>query len=400
MKTHRLLFALFALFATARMSYGLATEEIGPDSQRQHPTTAQPDWPVGIVELARHDSRVYSFWVNGNENFYFKAAPDQIRELVQLFSETRMRDHELRIRIGNPQAKTFDGDQIGYNVDLHVLGGIALAVNRQRGHLNTYEPTLTIYVDPVADQDLFQDARLPDNIILDNEVSTWALTSKKTKPNRKAWHARVEFDDATPATDYEHGISTTVTLWDVDKKAGINLGKVSVEGEFHAVFSDKELAYLEAERSWLTLTTGNWATKPKRDDPRLTVANLALDKSEAQPVRIRKPGFYHGRLLFEDGSPPVLDPIPWPGAEISINFPYAGSANPDAQGYFKVFFTQDQFESLQSKKARKNIYIPSYQKKGRSSALFTFPVSELSLTKDDVFVVKIPNPAPMPDGAE
>jgi hypothetical protein len=112
-KTHRLLLALFVLFAAARMSYGLATEEIGPDSQRQHPTTAQPDWPVGIVELARHDSRVYSFWVNGNENFFFQAAPDQIRELVQLFSQTRMRDHELRIRIGNPQVKTFGGDQIG-----------------------------------------------------------------------------------------------------------------------------------------------------------------------------------------------------------------------------------------------------------------------------------------------
>ncbi len=396
-KTLGLLVLLSALSFMARTSFGLATEEIGPDSTRNHPTTAQSDWPIGIVQLARHDSRVYSFWVNGNENFYFQASHDQIRELVQLYSQSRMRDHELRIRIGNPQTKTFKGEEIGYNVNLHVLGGIALAVFRDRDQISTHEPTLTIYVDPVIDEDLFKDVMLPDNIILDNEVATWTLQGTSSKPNRKVWHASVQFEDATPATDYESGISTTVTLWEAGQEGGINLGRVSIEGDFSAVFSDKEVAFLEAEKSWLTLTTGNWSTQPRPDHPRLNADHLALDKSDARPVKLRKPGFYYGRLLFEDGSPPVLEPVPWPGAEIRINFPYASPSGIDTDGYFKVFFTADQFEELKTKKARRNIYVPSYEKRGRSTARFIYPAAKLSVNKDDAFVVKIPNPAPKPD---
>jgi hypothetical protein len=74
--------------------------------------------------------------------------------------------------------------------------------------------------------------------------------------------------------------------------------------------------------------------------------------------------------------------------------------NVDAEGYFKVFFTKDQFESLKSTNPRKNIYIPSYQHKGRSTARFAFPVSKLSLNEDEAFVVSIPNPAPKPVDAE
>jgi hypothetical protein len=311
-----------------------------------------------------------------------------------------MRDHELQIRIGNPQTKTFKGDPIAYNVNLHVLGGIALAMNRRGEQLDTYEPTLTIYVDPVVDEDLFKDVALPDNLILDNEVGTWQLASKKSKPNRKLWHARVLFDDATPATDYENGISTTVTLWDTGEAAGIKLGTVSIEGEFSAAFSDKELAYLEAEKSWLTLTTGNWSTQAERDHPRLSAEYLVLDKNDAAPVKIRRPSFYHGRLLFDDGSPALLNPVPWPGAEIRVEFPYASPSSLDAEGYFKVFFTQDQFDALKSRKVQKNIYIPSYEQRGRSRARFTFPAAKLSLRKDQAFVVKIPNPAPKPKAGD
>ena len=93
----------------------------------------------------------------------------------------------------------------------------------------------------------------------------------------------------------------------------------------------------------------------------------------------------------------MLEPVPWPGAEIRINFPYASPSGIDTDGYFKVFFTADQFEELKTKKARRNIYVPSYEKRGRSTARFIYPAAKLSVNKDDAFVVKIPNPAPKPD---
>jgi len=72
MNTKKILVILlwYMLLGTCSQSYGMASEQIGPDSL--HPTVAQQDWPKGIVGIPRHESRVYSIWVNGNENFYFK----------------------------------------------------------------------------------------------------------------------------------------------------------------------------------------------------------------------------------------------------------------------------------------------------------------------------------------
>jgi hypothetical protein len=121
---------------------------------------------------------------------------------------------------------------------------------------------------------------------------------------------------------------------------------------------------------------------------------LTREKEQARPVQVGVPSYYHGRLLFEDGSPPILDPAPWPGAEIMVDFPYAGPAIFEPDGYFKVSLTKDQFEKLKARKDRKNIYIPSYKEKGSSSALYTFPTSLLSQDKTKAGVVKITRPKP------
>ncbi len=93
MRTCQLLPAALILLSCAQSGHGMGEEEIGPDKDRGHLTVEQPGWPAGMVEILRHDSRVYSIWVNGNENFYFQATPDGIGELVKLYSQTRLRDH-------------------------------------------------------------------------------------------------------------------------------------------------------------------------------------------------------------------------------------------------------------------------------------------------------------------
>jgi hypothetical protein len=141
---------------------------------------------------------------------------------------------------------------------------------------------------------------------------------------------------------------------------------------------------------------GNWYTEAKKDDPRLIAEKLTLDKKTAQPVTITKPEFYYGRILFEDGSPPILTPAPWPGAEIWVEFPYGGVANIDSDGYFKVYFTKEQYETFKTSKdkPRNNIYVPSYKEKNTSGARFVFPASKLSRDKKTAGVVKIPFPDP------
>ena len=194
-------------------------------------------------------------------------------------------------------------------------------MTREKGEAETYEPTLTIFVDPAADQAFWKKIALPDNIVLNNEAANCPWKGKATKPKRKVWFARVNFDDSSPAADFEHGVHTEVTLWEKNVKAGIHLGEVNNEGHFHAAFSDKEIADLKAGKSWLTLTVGNWLTEARKDHPKLSVEKLSLDKQTVQPVTIARPEFYYGRILFEDGSPPILVPAPWPGAGISSRLP-------------------------------------------------------------------------------
>lgn len=396
MRNGRVLLLGLAIVSFSRVCCGWGQEQIGPDSSRSHLTTAQPDWPAGILEIARDETRVYSSWVNGNEEFYFQATPADINRLIRLFSETRMRDHALSIKPGDVHVKTFDGDLIAYNVRLDVVGGIALQTSQDDERADTYEPTMTVYADPNADpnadQTFWSQITLPANIILNNEVATCPLTSAATKPERTLWYAYVLFDDSTPAMDAEGRLATAVTLWEKEVEDGIKLGRVNHKGEWHAAFSEHEIADLKAGKSWLTLTPGNWSTEAKKDDPRLNLENLARDKNGLQPVRIPKPKFYYGRILFEDGSAPILDPKPWPGAEIRVEFPYAHPGSIDSEGYFSVYFTEEQYETLAAEKGRKNIYIPSYEESGSSTALFVFPVSKLSQDKAEAGVVKIPKP--------
>ena len=112
MKTFHLLLAMTALLICAQAGYGMATERIGPDKDQRHPTVGQPGWPAGMIKILGHDSRVYSIWVNGNENFYFEASPDEISELIKLYSKARLRDHVVTIKKGEKEVGTFKGDKI------------------------------------------------------------------------------------------------------------------------------------------------------------------------------------------------------------------------------------------------------------------------------------------------
>jgi hypothetical protein len=140
------------------------------------------------------------------------------------------------------------------------------------------------------------------------------------------------------------------------------------------------------------VTAGNFLTTARSNDKRFPVDLLTQDKNKAQPFKLAPPPYYYGRLLFEDGTPPIIDKKPWPGAEIFVDFPYAGVARPDAQGYFCVCFDRAQFDQLIEQKSRKNIYVPEKQS-GSSTARAVFPPTLLSTDKSKAGVVKIPKPA-------
>jgi hypothetical protein len=390
MNKHIAIMAALGILGLCRSSYGMATEQIGPDAA--HPTVAQRDWPKGIVGIPRHMSRVYSIWVNGNENFYFKCKVDEINELLAIFAKTRMRDHVVRIETGIKKATTFGKEEIEYNVQLQIVAGIVLSFAREKMRDDLpLEPRLTILTGD-NDGALVKQLKWPENLIVESEILGISINSANTKPKRDVYYGLCEFADGSPPVEFVKGVNSRITLWEQNEPNGINVGRIDNKGYIMLRLSDDELADLKKGKTWLTMTIGNWLVKAARTDTRFPADMLTKDKDKAQPIKVTTPSYYYGRLLFEDGSPPVLDPPPWPGAEIMLSFPYGGRADFESEGYFKLAMTTEQFEQLLKRKDRRNIYIPDLIRKGRSRAEFTFPANLLSPDRARAGAVKIPRP--------
>ncbi len=382
------LLCLLPMLLACRLCYGMASEQIGPDSD--HPTVAQPDWPHGIVGIPRHLSRVYSIWINGNENFYFKCKVDEINELISTFSKTRMRDHIVQIQSGKEAVSTFGKQEIDYNVRLQIVGGIVLSFAREEMRDDLpLEPRLTLLTEDA--NALVKQLTWPENVIVESEIPGVLINPKNEKPERNVYYGLCELADGSPPVEFVK-VRSQITLWEHNEPNGINVGRIDNKGYLMVRLSDTELADLKQGRTWLTLTMGNFLVKALRTDMRFPIDMLTPDKDKAQAIKVAGPEYYYGRILFEDGSPPTLDPQPWPGAKISASFPYGGSVDFDLQGTFKLAMTPAQFEQLKTRKPRKNITIPDLVKRGRSRAQFTFPPNLLSQDRSKAGVVKIPKP--------
>ena len=389
MKKHIAIMAVVGILSLCRSSYGMATEQIGPDAT--HPTVSQPGWPKGIVGIPRHLSRVYSIWVNGNENFYFKCKVDEINELLALFAAVRMRDHVVRIQSGVEKVSTFGKEEIEYNVRLQIVAGIVLSFAREKMRDDLpLEPRLTILTGD-DDGALVKQLNWPENVIVESEIPGVAINSNNTKPKRDVYYGLCEFADGSPPVEFVK-VNSQITLWEQNEPNGINVGRIDNKGYCQVLLSTSELADLKKGKTWLTITVGNWLVEAARTDMRFPAEMLTKDKDKARAIKVATPSHYYGRILFEDGSPPILDPPPWPGAEIEVSFPYSGSGDIDSQGYFKLAITTEQFEKLIARKDRRNIYIPDLFETGRATARWTFPANLLSPDKAKAGVVKIPRP--------
>jgi len=337
-------------------------------------------------------SRVYSLWVNGNETFYFNCTVDEINELLAIFARARLRDHVVRIERGNNKVRTFKHEDIQYNVRLQIVGGIALAATRN-SKINDLplEPELTI-LTPDDNGAFVRQLKWPKNLIVESEIPGISINPDVTTPKRNFYYGKLEFEDGSPPVEFVKNRSR-ITLWEQEKAGGISVGSVSNKGYTMLRLSEEELAGLKKGTSWLTVTIGNYMAKAGKSDQRFPVEMLTRDIEQAQAVKVKGLEYYYGRILFLDGSPPVFDSPPWwPGAEIHLDFAYAGSADFDSDGYFKVYFTRDQYERLKAQKPRRNIYVPRYEESGLSTARFTFPPNLLSQDKAKAGVVKIPRP--------
>ena len=128
--------------------------------------------------------------------------------------------------------------------------------------------------------------------------------------------------------------------------------------------------------------------------------NVVSGKTKKVTVSANKP--YYGRIIFEDGSPIVIKPEPWPGATTSIRGMGEGDIRNiiiydiDDKGYFKIYLSQGQYQLF---KSRKNWFMVSfpYIDKKTNMVEDVFADNLLSTNKSKAGVARIPKPKGEPE---
>jgi hypothetical protein len=115
-----LTFAVLALCLPGK-ARALATEDFGnaPTSELNY-----KDWP-GIMPVVSHSSRVYHWWCNGNEQFYYRGDTAALNDALKKFAASKANVHEVLLQPGPGIARSFRGKTIPYDWNLHIIGGIA-----------------------------------------------------------------------------------------------------------------------------------------------------------------------------------------------------------------------------------------------------------------------------------
>ncbi len=135
--------ALLAIASIApRSALALGDEKFG-----NKPVTGQPGWAGGVLATVNLKSRVYSYWVNGNESFFFRGGTKELNEALAKFAaiDTEVREVFILPRRGG--TRSFNGTPVACDWELKVPGGIFLAIAGKdtQARVHPVRPTLFIF---------------------------------------------------------------------------------------------------------------------------------------------------------------------------------------------------------------------------------------------------------------
>jgi hypothetical protein len=107
-------------------AWALATEDFGNAnaSNAAGNELNYKEWQ-GIVPLMNHSSRVYHWWCNGSEQFYYRGDTATLNDALQKFAAAKADVHEVLLQPGPGITHSFHARTIPYNWSLHVQGGIS-----------------------------------------------------------------------------------------------------------------------------------------------------------------------------------------------------------------------------------------------------------------------------------
>lgn len=118
----------------------------------------------GILPVLNDTHRVYRWWVNGNEKFFFRGDTIALNAALEAFSKVKSKKLEVVLRPGPTSTGTFHGDKkVAYNWHLHLIGGIVghMSKNDLGGNVWPTHPMMYVYV---GGEIQLSDLEIPDNV--------------------------------------------------------------------------------------------------------------------------------------------------------------------------------------------------------------------------------------------
>ena len=118
--THAVLF--LCVLGIPVVVYALGTENFG-----DRPIEISCDWYDGVAVVAQSPGMIYSRWVNGGEDFYYKADTSTFNNALQKFAAISSPVRSLVIEAGPGTVKSLQGDkEFTFDWKLDVASGIYL----------------------------------------------------------------------------------------------------------------------------------------------------------------------------------------------------------------------------------------------------------------------------------
>lgn len=154
----RILTFLVALLCFSNLAWGLGEEQTGNEPVRGEKS------PPGVLSVINDTHRVYRWWVNGNEKFFFRGDTIALNSALEAFAAIESDKLEMVLRPGPVTTSNFHGDQeFPYNWNLHLIGGIVSGMSKEDLGVNVWpsHPILYVYV---GNEIQLSDLEIPKNI--------------------------------------------------------------------------------------------------------------------------------------------------------------------------------------------------------------------------------------------
>lgn len=205
----------------------------------------------------------------------------------------------------------------------------------------------------------------------------------------RTWYGRLLFEDGQPAV--LAGTETRVFIVDKDDVGFVPL-TVDANGLF--TVSDEMLPRATSEAHWLSVVIKTMrGSSNEIHRIRLSDGLLSMDEETAGVIHLERPSLYHGQILYKNGQPANPPVLPWPHAQVRLRLRRPRGDSPqravdralgsiDAQGYFSVFLTEDQFKTLDAGVMTMEIMHPSYESERSSYPIGAFPANLLTRDRE------------------